>query len=101
MHMIEAAILVSSQTHTFDDVPSIIQCVKSLHIRMLVEGYSHKLISDTYFKNAELCITSSLSLLMVINLFGHNKTNISTLKFGKWSVNRVKYIKCTIFAVLQ
>ena len=99
--MIEAAILVSSQTHTFDDVRSIIQCVKSRHICVLVEGYSHKLICDTYFRNAELSITSSLSLVMVINLFGHNKMNISTLKFVKWSVNQVKYIKCTIFAVLQ
>ena len=36
---------------------------------------------------------------MLINLFGDNKTNFLTLEFGKWSVNQVKYIKWTIFAV--
>ena len=76
-------------------LPSVIQ-----HLQETTEGYSHELIFDTYFKTEVQCITFPLSLVMVMNLFGHNKTNFPTLKFGKWSVHRVKPIKSNIFAVL-
>ena len=47
----------------------IIQRAMSRHIREIAEWYNHELIGDTYFKNVEQCVTSSLSLVMVINLF--------------------------------
>ena len=51
----------------------IIKRATSRHLREIAEGFGHKLICDTCFKNAEQCITVPLSLLMVVNLFGHNK----------------------------
>ena len=93
------------QTHIFDDVtkmtPSIIQLAALRHLREIAEGYSHELVCDTYYRNVEQCVTYQLSLVMVLNLYGHNKTNFSTIKLVKWSVNRVKDIKYTIFTVLQ
>ena len=80
---------------------SIVQRAMLCHLREIAEGYSHELICDTYYRNVEQCVTFPLSSVMVIKLFGHIKANISTVKFGKWSVNQVKYIKCTIFTVLQ
>ena len=80
---------------------SIIQRALWRHLCEIAEGYSHKLICDTYYKNVEQYVAFLLFLVMIENLFGHNKINFSTVEFGKWAVNRVKYIKCSIFAVSQ
>ena len=79
-------------------LPSIIQRATSRHLREIAEEYTHELICDTYYMNVEQCVTYPLSTVMVINLFG---LKLSTIEFGKRSVNRVKFIKYTIFAVLQ
>ena len=64
-------------------LPSIIYLSTSRHLREIAEGFSHELIFDTV-KNFEQCVTFPLSLVMVINLFGHNKTKFSNLEFCKW-----------------
>ena len=69
-------------------LPSIIQRATSRHLRETAEGYSNELICDTYMTNVEECVIIPLSLVTVIKLFGHNKTNFPTLEFDKWSVNR-------------
>ena len=89
-------------------LPSIIQRATSRHLCEIAEGYSHKWICNTYYRNVDQCVTFPLSFAMVVNLFGHKKKkkkkkkkNFSTVEFGEWSVDRVKYIKFIIFAVLQ
>ena len=64
-------------------LPSIIQHATSRHLCEIAEGYSYEVICNTYNRNVEQCVT----LVMVINLFEHKKTNFSTVEFGKWSVN--------------
>ena len=83
-------------------LPSIIQHATPRHLREIAEGCSYELICNAYYRNVEQYVTFPLSLVMVINLFTHNKTNVSTVEFGMWSViDRVKCIlKCTIFALL-
>ena len=68
-------------------LPSIIQRATSRYLREIAEGYSHELICDTYCGNVEECVTFPLSLVMVINLSGHNITNFLPVEFDKWSVN--------------
>ena len=66
-------------------LPSIIQRATSRHLRATAEWYSHELICDAHYRNVEQRVTFPLSLVMVINVFGHNKTNVSTVKFVKRS----------------
>ena len=80
-------------------LPSVIQCATSRRLPVIAERYSHEWICDAYCRNVEQCVTFPPSLVMVINVFGHSTTNVSTVEFVKWSVNQVKYIKCTVFTV--
>ena len=48
-------------------LPSIIQHATSRHLREIAEGHSHELICNTYYRNAEQCVTFPLSVVMVIN----------------------------------